>query len=311
MASRARALGGCLVAVACASRPPPPPVIETQEAELGARRAPPAAEGSSRPARALPQSAPPASAGKPGDTAPVVKLLDAGAEPRRALRHAFSKHKQVLSIAAHTRVKGANLPLPAIVITAPMVATIVQVNAAGDARFELTAGPFTSGGGPSGAAGALGGLMGGGGGPPDKVAGWGWVNSRGVMKEFQVTEGAAGGDAPVETGDPFPEEAVGVGARWEVTGTVREKDGPVQQVSVYELVSADKKGIRTKLTRTQTPMGQPDGATAAQSSGELVFRFGDVFPTGRLEMTRNMTVDLPGLDGATLQLSSEVTISRR
>ena len=314
MSSSARALGLCLVAVACASRPPPPPVIETQEADPFPRRAPgdsPAAAPAASPT-GVPAGSPAPGTDKPTAAAPVVTLLEPGAEPRRALRHVFSKHKQLLTIKANTRVKGANLPLPPISLTAPMDATVVEVAAGGDARFKLTAGPFASGGSGGGVAGALGGLMGGGGGgAPDKVVGWGWVTPRGVMKEFHVDEGAVDGDAPVETGDPFPEEAVGVGARWEVTSTVREKGGPVAQVSVYELVSLDKKAVRTKLTRTQTPMGQADGAAAAQSSGELTFRFGDVYPTGRLEMTRNMTVDLPGLDGAALQLSSEVTISKR
>jgi hypothetical protein len=153
--------------------------------------------------------------------------------------------------------------------------------------------------------------MGGGGGAPEKIAGWGWMTSRGVMKEFHVEEGATDGDAPVETGDPFPEEAVGVGARWEVKSVVQEKDGPVQQVSVYELLKLDKKTAHTKLSRSQFPVGQDAGAATARSDGELVFRFGDIYPTGRLAMTRNMSLNLPGLEGSAIQLASEVTISKR
>ena len=310
MSLRAHALALCLVAGACASRPPPPPAIETREVDLERppepRRSTPTSVAAADGALG-PKPMPLAEAST--DAAPAVKLVEAGSEPRRALRHTFRKSKQSLTIKARTRVKGANMPLPPMLVSAPMEWRIVEVNGAGDARFALTAGPFSSGA-AGGVAGALGGLMGGGG-APDKVAGWGWLTSRGVMKEFHVEEGAADGDAPVETGDPFPDEAVGVGARWVVTSTVREKDGPVRQVSEYQLLGVDKKSARTKLSRTQTPMGQLDGSASATSSGELTFRFGEVYPTGRLEMTRTMTVNLPGLDGAALQLASEVTVAKK
>lgn len=310
------AAGFSLALAACAAKPPPPPVIETQEAQIGGAQRPPADEGLGAQAAGAGESG--ASAGKPTaldatDTelqaGPAVKLLDAGAEPRRELRHRFGKNTQRLAMKAKTRVKGANLPLPTININAPMQAQIVEVNKAGEARFKFEAGPFKSGGG--GGAAALGGLMGGGGAAPEKIAGWGWITSRGVMKEFHVEEGATDGDAPVETGDPFPEEAVGLGARWQVTSLVNEKDGPVRQVSSYELTSLDKKSAHTRLSRTQIPAGSTDETATARSSGELVFRFGEVYPTGRLEMTRNMKLDLPGLDGTTLQLASEVTIGKR
>ncbi|MBE7485428.1 MAG: hypothetical protein HS104_36355 [Polyangiaceae bacterium] len=310
----------CLLAAACASKPPPPPVIETQEAQVGPKKSASETPDETRPTPAVAQSpggpapapTPLAGAETGPSAAPQVKLLEPGAEPRRALRHSFGKGKQLLGMKAKTRVKGANLPLPTISLSAPMEAQIVEVNKAGEARFKFQAGPFKSGtGAGGGVAGALGSLMGGGGGAPEKIAGWGWLTNRGVMKEFHVEEGATDGDAPVETGDPFPEEAVGVGASWEVTSVVQEKDGPVQQVSVYELTKLDKKAAHTKLTRTQTPVGQGDGAAVAKSSGELVFRFGEVYPTGRLEMTRNMSLALPGLEGSSIQLASEVVISKR
>lgn len=320
MRSSAALAALALALAACASKPPPPPVIETQEAELGRgqQTSAGAEENAARPADTAapsgPATAPTPLAAKEAtaSSTPEVKLLETGAEPRRPLRHAFGKGTQLSSMKAKTRVKGANLPLPTISLSAPMKAQIVEVNKAGEARFKFEAGPFASGsGGGGGMAGALGGLMGGGGGAPKKIAGWGWMTSRGVMKEFHVEEGATDGDAPVETGDPFPEEAVGVGARWEVTSVVQEKDGPVQQHSVYQLVKLDKKAAHTKLARTQIPVGQAGGAAVAQSSGELVFRFGDIYPTGRLEMTRTMNLALPGLDATGIELASEVTISKR
>lgn len=322
MKGRLAALAACIWLAACGAKQPPPPVIETQEAEVGPKRAKKdvpdeATSPGAAPAKASTDPAPaPLSAGPPpSGSAPQVTLLEAGAAPRRALRHSFAKRTQKLAMRAKTKVKGANLPLPAILLSAPMEAQIVEIDKAGDARFKFHAGPFssgTSGGGGGGAAGALGGLLGGGGGgAPEKISGSGWITPRGMIRDFQVEEGASDGDAPVETGDPFPEEAVGVGARWKVTSLVQEKDGPVQQESLYELVKLDKQAAHTKLARTQTPVGNADAGATATSTGELVFRFGDVYPTGKLEMTRKMSLALPGLDTSGIQLSSEVTISKR
>jgi hypothetical protein len=316
MPRRALALAALLGSTACAASKPPPPVIETQEARVGANHAEPSSP-TTRPVAAPPTAGGPAptplpAAETPLGSAPQVKLLDAGAAPRRALRHAFAKGKQLLSMKAKTRVEGANLPLPTIALSAPLEARVIEVTKAGDARFQFQAGPFKTGaGGGGGAAGALGGMLGGGGGAPEKIAGWGWISSRGVMKEFHVEEGATDGDAPVETGDPFPEEAVGVGARWEVESLVQEREGAMRQVSVYQLLRLEKKAVHTKLARTQTPLGDPDGGAKAESSGELTFRFGDVYPTGRLQMTRRMNLALPGLDASGIKLASEVTIAKR
>jgi hypothetical protein len=310
--------------IACASKPPPPPVIETQEAELG--------QPSETASKALPddgtQPSPVADGPAPvpvgGDPAPVpvgdtagaasVSLLDAGAAPRRTLSHKFKKGStERLVMKSKTHIKGASMPLPTITVDAPMEAKIVELNAAGEAKFQFKAGPFKTGTGGGGAmAGMLGGALGGG--APEKIAGWGWITPQGQVKEFHVEEGANDGDAPVEKGDPFPSEAVGVGARWQVTSTFEEKGVTVQQTSTYVLVKLDKKAATTQVSREQVPVGSadPSAAGAAKSSGQLVYHFGDVYPTGKLSMSRAMQLDLTGLGGGSpLTLSSDVTISKR
>jgi hypothetical protein len=307
----------------CASKPPPPPVIETQEAELNQPGEPP-------PAAPEPAAEPPSTAGgadapvpvgtgpQPvGDIsgAPEVTLIDAGVKPRRTLSHKFKKGaNQRLIMKSKTRVKGASMPLPTITLSAPMESKIVELNAAGEAKFQFKAGPFKTGmgGGGAGLPGLLGGALGGG--APEKIAGWGWITPQGVVKEFHVEEGASDGDAPVEKGDPFPTEAVGVGARWQVRSVFEEKGVTVQQTSTYVLVKLDKKAVHTKVSRVQSPMGSadPSAAGSAKSSGELVYHFGDVYPTGKLAMSRAMQLDLTGLGGGPpLTLASDVTISKR
>jgi hypothetical protein len=305
------ALAILALVVACASRPPPPPAIETQEAEIGPSSTPPTPpRAKSEPKLGKVDPDLPQHAGTSGTaSSPEVELLEAGQAPRRELRHEFKKGTaQKLSIKAKTRVKGASVPLPTLSMSAPMDARIVEVNKAGEARFELSAGPFQTGGGGGGELGVLGGLLSGGG--SDKFAGWGWITARGIVKEFHVEEGAKDGDAPVESGDPFPVEAVGVGARWQVKSVLEEKGVPVQQTSTYELVKLDKKAVHTKVSRVQVPLGGGEG-DAATSEGELVFRFADVYPTGKLELSRALALDIPGLDGAKLQMTSEVTIGKR
>ena len=301
--------------VACASKPPPPPAIETREAELGPSRVSPEPSGVEKAGPAAPiGESPGAKPGRPSGsaTSPEIKLLEPGAEPRRELRHAFKKGTtEKLSIKAKTRVKGASVPLPTISMSAPMDAQILELSKSGDARFKFSAGPFKSGMGGGGELGALGGMLGGG--APEKVAGWGWITPQGVVREFHVEEGASDGDAPVENGDPFPLQAVGIGARWEVQSVLEEKDGSVSQTSTYELLSVDKKSVHTKVHRAQAPLGSSgnDAPGNATSDGELVFRFADVYPTGKLRMTRALKLDMPGLDGSALKIESEVTIGTR
>jgi hypothetical protein len=302
-----------LLAAGCAGRSqPPPPVIEDQPVDLQARNVPPPepadaphatpGEGATDSAPSpLPVATPPAGG------QPDIKLLDPGQEPRRVIRHSFKKGTaQKLSMTSATRVSGASLPLPSMSLDAPIVAKILEINSDGDARFTYTAGPFktqTSGGSPMGA------LLGGGGqgSMPEKVAGWGWITPQGVVREQHVTEGAKDGDAPMETGDPFPADPIGTGARWEVRTLVTEKGEQFIQTSSYELLSFDGKTAKTKLQRVQQPLGDsPD--PIAESSGELVYKLGQVYPTGTLSMQRAIQIAIPGADKLGLKMNSEVRI---
>jgi hypothetical protein len=305
------------VFAACGGSKPPPPVIETQAAEIGPPQPKPEPETE-------PESAPTEIAGDKGKKPeipeppaaapgqPEITVLDAGKDPKKAIRHAFKKGaRQKLSMKSNTRISGANLPLPSFVLDAPIEAKIVEVNAGGDAKFSYTAGPFktkTSGGGALGA--LLGGMGGDGGGAPEKIAGWGWITPQGVVKEQHVTEGMKDGDAPIETGDPFPEEPIGVGARWEVKTILVEKGTKYRQTSTYDLLKLDARSVKTKVSRLQEPLtGSTD--PVAESSGELAYKLGQIYPTGRLSMTRDVQVAIPGADELGLKMSSEVTIKNR
>ncbi len=305
-------------AVACASSKPPPPVIETQPADIGpsARKSEPESEPDTasvgEPTNVGEPSAPKLGVGGQASVTaeagqPEITVLDAGKEPRKVLRHTFKKGAhQKLAMHSTTQISGAAMPLPSFALDAPIVAKITEVNAAGDAKFSYTAGPFKT---KAQGGGALTSLLGGigGGSAPEKVAGWGWITPQGVVREQHVTEGMKDGDAPVETGDPFPAEAIGVGARWEVKSVITEKGTKYRQTSSYDLVQLVRGVVKTKVSRVQEPLAGADGPVA-ESSGELAYKLGQIYPTGRLSMTRAVDVAIPGAEQLGLKMSSEVTI---
>jgi hypothetical protein len=300
-------------AAACAGKSTPPPVIETQAAEIGSR------EPANEPARELapakieePTLAKPAEPPTSGAEAgqPEITLLEPGAEPRKVLRHKFKQGaRQKLTMQSTTNISGAAMPLPSFSLDAPIEAKITEVNAAGDAKFSYVAGPFKT---KAGGGGGLGSLLGGIGsaGAPEKVAGWGWITPQGVIREQHVTEGMKDGDAPVETGDPFPDDAIGVGARWEVRSILVEKGSRYRQTSSYQLLQLGAKSAKTKVARVQEPLGGAE-QPVAESSGELAYTFGQVYPTGRLSMSRDVQVPIPGAEQLGLKMSSEVTIKNK
>ncbi|MEZ4221113.1 MAG: hypothetical protein R3B13_09290 [Polyangiaceae bacterium] len=318
-----------LLALSCAAKKPPPPMIETQAAEVGdgdserkesetspnkpatASVAPPASGASNEGPKPLETVDGPSPGGIRG--APKVTLLKPGAEPRRVAKHAFRKGtKQSLKLNSVSKVSGISLPLPDIRMQAPMDIRIVEVSPEGDAKFSYAAGPFavSQGGGGGGVLGGLLGGLGGAGKMPERVVANGWVTPQGVVREFNVEQGAQDGNAPVEVGDAFPTEPVGVGAEWQVEAVLDEKDGPVNQVSRYELLSFAGKSLKVKVSRTQEPARGGKGAPSS-SEGTLTFTLGEFYPVGRSTMDSAMTVPIPGMDEASLRVRSDVNVTKR
>ena len=322
--------------VGCAAKKPPPPVIETQEAELGgsdserpiAKKAPvlePKTTAAPTPVDDDAAPKPRGGTASVGST-PVVKLLEPGKAPRKVAKHTFrTGSTQKLMMRSKTRVSG-NLPVPTLTLDGPINVKITEVNGDGAGRFSLDAGPFKQGQsapkGGGGLSGMLGGLLGGlgggaasamGGGPPEKIAGWGWVNPQGSVTEFHVTEGAGDDQAPVEVGDAFPTEPIGVGARWEVRVTIDDKDGPVEQTSTYQLVSFSGTTLKAKVKRVQVPASgsSSDDPGGGESEGLLTFHLGSLYATGKTTMQKALKLNLPGMDNAQFKMSSEVDIQKR
>lgn len=220
-------------------------------------------------------NAPEAQAGAQSTTSTTttqVKLLEAGAEPRKVLRlHPKPGDKQTLRLtlkmAIETKMgemQSQAMKLPAM--TMNMDATVKGVSDKGDITYDLVMGDTTLADDPGGNAqlgellkAALGGVKG--------MSGTGTVSSRGIAKgmEFKVPPDADAQtrrvmdqmkDSFSSIAAPLPEEAVGPGARWEAKIPIKSQGMTIDQTSTCELVSIEGERATTKSTFTQRASNQ-------------------------------------------------------
>ena len=220
-------------------------------------------------------NAPEAQAGAQSATSTAttqVKLLEAGAEPRKVLRlHPSPGDKQslrlTLKMAIETKMgemQSQAMKLPAMTMT--MDTTVKDVSDKGDITYELVMGETTLADDPGGNAQlaelmktALGGIKG--------MSGTGTVSSRGLAKgmEFKVPSGADAQTRQVmdqmrdsfsSIAAPLPEEAVGPGARWEAKIPIKSQGMTIDQTGTSELVSIEGDHLTTKGTFTQRASNQ-------------------------------------------------------
>jgi hypothetical protein len=218
---------------------------------------------------------PRAAAGAPNTTSTSttqVKLLEAGAEPRKVLRlHPSPGDKQTLTLtmkmAMETKMGGTQvqaMKLP--VITMNMDVTVKDVSDQGDITYELVMGDTTVADDPGGAPqvaelikAALGGAKG--------ISGTGSVSSRGFAKGmvFKVPPETDAqtrklmdqmSDSFSSVAVPLPEEAVGPGARWEARMPLKSQGMTLDQTATCELVSIDGERVTTKRAITQRASNQ-------------------------------------------------------
>ncbi|MBX3130628.1 MAG: hypothetical protein KF718_28170 [Polyangiaceae bacterium] len=311
------ALAAC---VGCGAKQPPPPMIETQETQVGgsdgedgaerAQVAPgPAAgipSGPSEPPRPLEVGPAPGAGAEPKLT------LDApGEEPRKVYSHKYKAGaKYSYFMASTAKVSGIALPIPAIRVDAPIEIRIVSVKD-GHAKFSYRAGPFKTG---QSSGGALGGVLGalGGGSMPERIVATGVASPQGFVRDFVVEEGGEGDGAPMEVGDALPEQAIGKGARWTTEVVLDDKDGPVQQTGRYELLSAQGNTLEVKVQREHRPLsGGSDAPGSGTTSGALTLRLGEFYATGKMTMSKAFSISVPGVDSSAMRMQSDVVIKKR
>ncbi len=286
--------------------------------------------------RALTQS--PTMAGYPAVGAPaIVTLLEPGAAPRKALRYTIpagqkARADMTMNMSMAMNAAGMSMPMdfPGMKMTMAVAVTGVAPN--GDITYDLgfTGLTFDSSAdaNPTIAA-ALQPLQA----SITSIKGSTTISSRGVTKSSKME--AADPSLQQMLGSvtstaenlsmPFPEETVGVGARWEVRTTASSGGQTIFQKSIYQVVSIEGSTVSLKVTSEQTAPPQsvsnpalPAGSEmymdkmAGSGTGTTVIHLDSLVPTSEMnsESSMSMTMNLGGQSQAiTTDSKIKITIA--
>lgn len=270
-----------------------------------------------------------------------AELLDAGAEPRAALRYKFNKDlKEVMvmemTIAMGMEVGGMEQPTNAM----PTIRMVIalegrEITEEGDLKYgmEFTkievlatedSDPFMVEGMETAMAGVVG------------LTGWGIVDNRGVTKDIGFTVPAGASPAVVTQLDqmrgqlnqlaaPLPEEAVGIGARWKVTQHIKSNGMTLTQEATYTLDEHFVDNVKMSLTvkqiapvqNLQTP-GLPPGTTVklkfleSRGSGKLELDLNRLVPnsdmTVKMKMDAEISIEAPDMPPQSMPMGMKMQI---
>lgn len=204
--------------------------------------------------------------------APVVKLIDAGSEPRKVLSlHPAVGDKQSMTLTTKMSMSmtmGQN-SMPAMDIpgtTQTMEVTVQDVAADGEITYAMTFGAPTvedTGGANAMMVNAMKTAMAGMAG----MTGTAKVSNHGVTRDIHLTlpPGASPQlsqqlgqikDTISQAATSLPTEAVGVGAKWESTTRVKTQGMTINQTADFTLVSADGDNLMIQSTIHQSAANQ-------------------------------------------------------
>jgi hypothetical protein len=266
-----------------------------------------------------------------------VKLLEAGAEPRKALRlHPTPGDKQTLTLSMKMAMQtkmgempGQNMKIPAL--TMNMDVTIKDVSDKGDITYELVMGDTTVADDPGGTP-QLAEIMKAALGSSKGMTGTGTMSSRGLTKgmEFKVPPGADAQtrqvmdqmkDSIASLAAPLPEEAVGAGARWEVKMSIKSQGMTIDQGATCELVSVEGERVTTKSTITQRAANQKIENPAmpglkvdltkmtGTGTGESTFDLGKLLPSAGTTVLHSETDMAMNMGGQKQPISTKLDLN--
>jgi hypothetical protein len=271
-------------------------------------------------ARAMPRAhgQVPAMEGYPVAGAPsIVKLLAPGAEPRTALRYTVPAGQKTnadmtMTMSMAMNAGGMSVPMDLPGMTIAMSLAVTGVAANGDITYDvaftgLTIDTSTTAN-PAIAA-ALQPLQA----SITSIKGTTTISSRGVTKSTKMETADASiqqlmnqmTSSAENLSSPLPEEAVGVGAKWEVRQTTSTGGQTTFQKSVYEIVSMNGSTVSLKVTTEQTAPpqsistpGLPAGAEmylekmAGTGEGTVVMKLDSLVPTSDMNMASSMAMSV-------------------
>jgi hypothetical protein len=272
-------------------------------------------------------------------TAPIVTLASAGAEPRRPIRYAVvngRKDHLNLDMTMNVAMDMAGMSLPSMLMPTMRMGAdmaVTDVSPAGDASYKMT---FTdlnwvssAGVDPS----LLAALQAA---TPDLTAlsGSATVSPRGMSRNVTLDASKVANpqiaqmmgsvsSAFQQMALPFPEEAVGVGARWAVRMAVSTGAMQTFQKVDIELVAFDATSCTLKTTTEQTAPrqtvsvpGLPPGVDASLESlsgsgtGTMLIHFDSLAPTSEATM-KTATVMSVAMGGDQQRISVQASIQMK
>jgi Family of unknown function (DUF6263) len=276
--------------------------------------------GGDKPAASTTPAAPPTPpppAATP-DEAPTVKLLAPGDEPRQQLRFKVKKGQTgtlIMTMRFNVEIAvGGNTvsksKLPPIEL--PLDIRVTDVTADGDIRYDFTIGAgkvlVEPGSDPNVVKAMQQQLE-----TTKNIPGHALVTSRGFTKEadFDVPANidptmrqtlAGMKESLKQIAAPFPEEAVGRGARWQVDSNVHQNGMSLKQTAVYQITSVDKERVSCVVTLDQSADPQDVPLPAAGPTAKMHLLSMKSSGQG----TTQVVLSLPAAAAARIELNSDM-----
>ncbi len=249
------------------------------------------------------------SAAAPAQT--TIALVDAGASPREALRYrfqsGFSEQATLdLNVDMAMSMAGATLPLGSVPpIQMQMQLRTSEMSPDGSARIQFELLSAEAAGEDAQAAQVNQALA-----STKGLSGWYRIDPRGQVTESHVNalEGnnAAGAvlqdleQSMQQMAAPFPQEAVGAGARWRVTQNVTSNNMRMTQTAEYTLrersgnrVVLDVKMIEAALDAAGgLPPGAKLDSVKMQGGGSTTIQLDRLVPTGRIDADLDLALSI-------------------
>ncbi len=278
----------------------------------------------------------PAAAQLPADSSDVV-VVDAGEEPREALRYTWDvdhseRLQSVLSVGVAATEDGQGVMQMQLPVSMTIDAAVTKVEPDGSAWVALTFeemqfGPMSLSGpeapdeelasaGFDAAMEAVGPLL-------AEVRVWQRIDDRGQVLEtnVQFPDGF-----PLEAQQQIaqttssvallPEEPVGIGARWEATGTSASQGVAISVTSSMDLVERDGDEVAIAMSmrdggglETLLAVGSPFDEFDIDGAGTYLIDLGSVYPReASVTMTMGMGGELPNDAGITVPVEMQVDV---
>ncbi len=267
---------------------------------------------------------------------PVVKVVYPGAEPRRPIRYAIAKGRTEhltmdMAMELALDMGGASvpsMPLPTMRMTADVAVT--DVTSSGDATYAVALTDFTlvdaANVDPKFVAALQGASF-----DVKAVSGAVTISARGISRNAKIDTRKITNPQMAQMIDrmsstiqqlalPFPEEAVGSGAEWDVRQALTVDSVHTFQKIVVDLVSLDDASCTLRLLTEQTAPPQPVTAPnipagvhaslenmRGAGNGTMTIRFDSLVPTSQASLSSSAVINI-GTGGTSQQVSTRSTV---